>query len=366
VPSTYRRGGRAGRRNDDREGWTTVSAQRGLIPDETWLRDTPGTVPSPRGVLSAGVARYLTGSDVPTPFGEPPAVSDPLGDDDLHLALYLCYELAYRGLAGVDDRLESDPALLTFRLQLEEAFEGALRKFVRPVDVRPDSVASELRAIAAMGEGPSLSGFMEREATLEQFEEFMIHRSIYHLKEADPHSFGIPRLAGAAKAALIEIQNDEYGDGDPSQMHSTLFGRSMEAMGLNPTYGWYLPRIPGATLALTNLMSLFGLHRRLRGALVGHLALFELTSSIPNRRYANGLRRCGLGCEATRFFDVHVEADAVHGAIAANDLAEGFVGGDAERAREVLFGALALQLLETTVGKSWMEDWGRGRTTLRS
>ena len=54
---------------------------------------------------------------------------------------------------------------------------------------------------------------------------------------------------------------------------------------------------------------MFGLHRRLRGALVGHLAVFEMTSSIPNRRYANGLRRLGIP-EATRFFDEHVEADA--------------------------------------------------------
>ena len=41
-------------------------------------------------------------------------------------------------------------------------------------------------------------------------------------------------------------------------------------------------------------MSLFGLHRRLRGALVGHLAAFEMTSSIPNRRYGDGLRRLGV------------------------------------------------------------------------
>ena len=46
-------------------------------------------------------------------------------------------------------------------------------------------------------------------------------------------------------------------------------------------------------------MSLFGLHRRRRGAIVGHLALFEMTSSVPNRRYADGLRRLGFGDDAT-------------------------------------------------------------------
>ena len=55
----------------------------------------------------------------------------------------------------------------------------------------------------------------------------------------------------------------------------------MDAVGLDATYGAYLDQIPGVTLATVNLMSLFGLHRRLRGAIVGHLALFEMTSSVP-------------------------------------------------------------------------------------
>ena len=95
----------------------------------------------------------------------------------------------------------------------------------------------------------------------------------------------------------------------------------MEAVGLDSTYGAYLDQIPGVTLATVNLMSLFGLHRRLRGAIVGHLALFEMTSSVPNRRYASGLRRLGYGDDACLFFDVHVVADAVHESVAAVDLA---------------------------------------------
>ena len=51
-------------------------------------------------------------------------------------------------------------------------------------------------------------------------------RSIYTLREADPHSWAIPRLTGRAKTALVEIQNDEYGNGDGSQMHAELFRRT--------------------------------------------------------------------------------------------------------------------------------------------
>ena len=69
-------------------------------------------------------------------------------------------------------------------------------------------------------------------------------------------------------------------------MHAALFAARWTRSGLDSRYGAYVDHLPAVTLATVNLMSLFGLHRRLRGAIVGHLALFEMTSSIPNRRYA--------------------------------------------------------------------------------
>ena len=48
-------------------------------------------------------------------------------------------------------------------------------------------------------------------------------------------------------------------------MHSTLFANMMTALGLDPAAGPPLERLPGTTLAVTNLLSFFGLHRRFRG-----------------------------------------------------------------------------------------------------
>jgi hypothetical protein len=112
-------------------------------------------------------------------------------------------------------------------------------------------------------------------------------------------------------------------------------------------------------------MSLLGLHRRLLGAIVGHLALFEMTSSIPNRRYATGLRRLGLGEDATAFFDEHVEADAVHEAIAAVDLAGGLARQEPARASQVLWGARALAELDGRWAAAVLGSWEAGRSSLR-
>jgi hypothetical protein len=196
------------------------------------------------------------------------------------------------------------------------------------------------------------------------YREFLMHRSVYHLREADPHSFAIPRLRGAAKAAIVEIQYDEYGGGSAEWMHSALFARCMEGLGLDPSEGAFVDRAPGATLATLNLMSMFGLHRRLRGALVGHLAAFELTSCIPNRRYGDGLRRLGLGADVTRYFDEHVEADAAHGAIAANDLAGGLLDDEPKLDVDVLFGASSLLGLDGRLADTLIGSWRRGESSL--
>ena len=210
-----------------------------------------------------------------------------------------------------------------------------------------------------------MSTFIEREATAEQLLEFMIHRSAYQLKEADPHSWALPRLWGRPKAAMVEIQADEYGNGRPDDIHAELFARAMDAVGLDSTYGAYLDQIPSVTLATVNLMSLFGLHRRLRGAIVGHLALFEMTSSVPNRRYATGLRRLGYGEDACLFFDVHVVADAVHESVAAVDLAGGLAKQDPQLGADVLWGARALLEIDGRWARHMMAAWERDTSSLR-
>jgi hypothetical protein len=115
-----------------------------------------------------------------------------------------------------------------------------------------------------------------------------------------------------------------------------------------------------------NLMSLLGLHRRWRGAIIGHLALFEMTSSLPNRRYGNALRRLGLGERATDFFDEHVEADAVHEAVATVDLAGGLAASEPELTGDILWGARALDALEERWARHLLDAWEDGRTSLRT
>jgi len=329
-------------------------------------------LPRPRGPVSAALISALA----VTPHELDPAIAgdftaaDALSDEDLQLTLFVAYELAYRGWDGVDDEWEWHPGLIGLRTAAEARFETALKALVAaygdtvPAELSATSIARTLVAMTGPDGGPSLSKYLRGRATRAQFREFAAHRSVYHLREADPHTFAIPRLGGAAKAALIEIQIDEYGGGRVNRMHQEMFKATMTALELDTTYGAYVDVAPALTLASNNLMSLFGLHRRRRGALLGHLAAYEMTSTAPNRAYADGLRRLGGAADATRFYDEHVEADAVHEQVAAYDMCGAFCVAEPERAADVLFGARCALALDSLWAAAVLACWDRGESSL--
>nr|WP_082071530.1 iron-containing redox enzyme family protein [Microbacterium oxydans] len=327
---------------------------------------------SARGPLSGAVLRRVTGGEASDhrQLAETAvsASGDVVHDDDIQLALFLLYASAYGSLPELDASLEWDPALIETRRALEAAFERALRERVPMPEIpapEVDAVGRALFALAEADTGPSLSRYMAKKATAEQANEFFMQRSIYTLREADPHSWAIPRLHGRAKAALVEIQSDEYGGGRPDRVHATIFAAAMRGAGLDDTYGAYVDDVPAITLASHNMMSMFGINRRLVGAIVGHLAAFEMTSSIPNRFYGDGLRRLGFGADVTDYFDEHVEADAVHEQIAARDLAGGLAEEHPELLADIMFGASACLTVDGWAAEHMLDCWSRGESSLR-
>ena len=322
----------------------------------------PPPLPTPRGPLSEAVVRALAGP--PRPLAQPDfGVDDALVDDDFQLALYCCYELHYRSFRGVDPEWEWWPPLLQFRRALEQAFASALADAVGASEP-PADIRAALEAVIAVEGGPSLSAYLGSTGTLTEMREFCVHRSAYQLKEADPHTWAIPRLNGAAKAAMVQIQMDEYGGGIESSMHATLFADTMTALALDPAYGAYLDALPATTLATVNLVSMFGLHRRWRGALVGHLAVFELTSVTPMARYSAALERLGVGRHGRAFYDVHVAADAEHAVIALDRMVAGLVAAEPALSSDVVFGARSVMYLEARFAQCLLDAWASGRTSL--
>jgi Iron-containing redox enzyme len=290
--------------------------------------------------------------------------SDPYGLD-LQLALYMCYELHYRGFAGVDPMWEWNPALLHLRAQLERAFLAEVRRDVGPIE--PDETAvAEMDALTiepADGDGPSY--YLRSTGTWEQMREYFVHRSLYHLKEGDPHAFAIPRLTGQAKASFVAVEFDEFGAGRGAQLHQQLFADLMDAAGLDSSYLGYLEHVPAESLAVVNLMSMFGLHRRLRGAAVGHFASTEITSSPGSRRLVEALRRLQAPAECVTFYREHVEADAVHEQVVRMDVVGDLVAREPQLDHDVVFGIRANAVVEDRLADVVLTAWRADETSLR-
>lgn len=316
-------------------------------------------LPTARGPLSSALLRsWLEGIPLPRPALHG---IDPLVDDDLHLALWMCYQQHYGGFEGLSRSFEWDPPTIGFRGVLEDAFEQALR--TEHTQALPDDPVTALRVIAEWS-GPPLASTVARIGGRGHLAEFAVHRSAYQLKEADAHTFAIPRLQGPGRAAMIEIQADEYGGGVAGEAHAELFAAAMAELGLDPSFGAYVDRLPGTTLATDNLVSMLGLHRRLRGALVGHLALFELCSVEPMSCYLSAARRVGGLPALERFYEVHVEADAHHARLALDAMVAPMAEAHPGLTGDMVFGAAALARTESRFARHVLRAWDGGDSSL--
>lgn len=315
-------------------------------------------LPAPCGPVSAQLLENLRDGREPLPVGhgDGPVVAD----RDIQLSLWTIYELSYRGFDEVDPGREWDPDLIRLRREIEERLEQELRaateeQVAEALDHR-DDVGDLVLELVEEDDGPSLSAFLRREATAEQMRDFLRERSVQQLKESDPQAFLVPRLEGAAKVALAEIQYDEFGSGRPARLHQALYAQTLAAAGLDATYGAYLDDVSAVSLASANVMSLFALNRRLVAAGVGHFAAFEASSSVPSRRISAGLKRLGLA-EAAGYFDEHVEADSVHEQVAARDLCGAVVQDRPDLLGEVVFGVLSALHVDGLSARELLARW---------
>ena len=170
---------------------------------------------------------------------------DPLADDDLQLALFTyckqpCrYVRGRRSRGGVAAVAAGRPAVTRGALRAGAARGGhGARRRPRSRSRRP---CGRWSPPTRRPRSPGHSSVTRRPS---RYSEFLIHRSTYQLKEADPHSWAVPRLAGRPKEALVEVQADEYGGGAAGRCTPPCRA-FVRALGLDDRYGASSTRLPG-------------------------------------------------------------------------------------------------------------------------
>jgi hypothetical protein len=289
----------------------------------------------------------------------PPADVDPYGED-LQLALHLSYELSYRSSSGVDDALEWDLDLLRLRSRLERPFLDALRRDTSGSD-DVEAALAPLLLEPVSGTGPSwhLAGRGEHW----QLREYVAHRSVYHLKEADPQAFVVPRPgradqggAGVRAARRVRRRAGRADARHPVRLDDARAGpRRPLRRSRRPCTGRH------ARTGQPHVAA--GLRRSLRGAAVGQFVMIEVTSS-PGPA---GCRRPSTGCPTARgqrFYDEHIEADAVHEQVLRAGLRD-LLRREPQLAADVVLGIEAGLLLEDRFAEHVLAAWSTGASSLR-
>jgi len=332
------------------EGYDRVTANWPLLP---W----------PRGPLSALVVSALQrqpGSLVATP---PLTNVDAMSDDDFQLALYLCYEMNYRGLANAG--WSRDPGLLNFRTELEQIFVARLRDEIGHVSARfPSDVMGAMEEFVDACATSSLATYLGVSGTIDQFREFCVHRSAHQQRSIESETRTLFSHADEDEPAKVMFPFDEWGASDALRIRAEFLSAAMAALGLDPSFGSYVEILPGVTLATANLASMFALHPDWRAALVGQLAISEITSMESMERYSHALFRFGLDRVGRRFNQVDTVVDSRRPLLARSQIVAGVIGGGPQLGADLLFGAGAIVMLEQRFGDHLLDSWGENRSSL--
>ncbi len=283
---------------------------------------------------------------------------DPL-DHDLQLGLYVLNELHYGGWADVSDDFEWNADVTALRFELSNRFEQLLRHALPGVHSDPRDEAHRLLGV----DGLSVSRHLRDVGTLEQVRESMILRTPYQSKEADPHTFAMPRFDGPTKRVFTEIQSGEYGVGH-RRSHAELFADALEGLGLDSTRNAHIDSCSGASLATSNLVTLGAMQRRLRGMVLGQLSLFEMDSVIPNQAMVDCCDRLGLDAAVRPFFHIHVMADTEHQQMVEAAFLTEYPLIEPDQVDNMLLAMRAQSLIDHTIAADTVPTWQQHRSAL--
>ena len=169
-----------------------------------------------------------------------------------------------------------------------------------------------------------------------------------------PARLGHPRLVGQAKASFVAVEFDEYGAGHGPNVDQQLFADLLTAAGLDATYLAYLEVVPAESLAVVNVMSMFG-------CIASFVVLpsgISLRRRSPrrrgSRRLVEALQRLAAPSECVAFYREHVEADAVHEQVVRNDVVTDLVRREPHLDRDVVFGIRAHGAVEDRLADAIM------------
>src|SRR5699024_5260965 len=123
----------------------------------------------------------------------------------------------------------------------------------------------------------------------------------------------------------------------------------------------YLDQVPAEALVAANLPTVFALHRRWRGAAIGHFVGTEISTGPGAKRWVDALDRLNAPAECRLCYSEHVLADAVHEQVLRHDVVAQLVAREPALTTDIAFGIAALSTVEDDLGARLFASWDAAR-----
>jgi hypothetical protein len=156
---------------------------------------------------------------------------------------------------------------------------------------------------------PLYEEYLGSRATLENLREFMIQETTIDTRFDDFLALVQVGTSGGVKLEIATNFWDEMGNGDESRMHTAMFDRAMECLGVNPDARGALTT---EALVCGNISLLLTLRRMHFYKALGY---FVVTEYLAPRRFEKVImawQRNGLNREGADYHLAHVSIDGDH------------------------------------------------------
>jgi hypothetical protein len=243
-----------------------------------------------------------------------PDAPAPADRRDRFLTLHAVYRLSTdcAALPPAGARLQHHPRVAALKGRLEEEWLAELDADL-PGRRRelPDDPVEALRRLAAVDRLPTVYRWVAHVATWPELVRFLALEGGPDGGFDDLVALCQVGLPGTAKMELARNYWDEMGNGAWERVHSVLYRRFAEAVGIVAVAP---DEQPAAALERQALGGLLGTNRWLQPEMLGALGLTELQAGPRCQLVVQGFRRCGAPADAYPFYLEHARTDPRHGA----------------------------------------------------
>ncbi|WP_158083252.1 iron-containing redox enzyme family protein [Streptomyces antioxidans] len=158
---------------------------------------------------------------------------------------------------------------------------------------------------------PFYRDFLEKRASAEDLRFYLAQETSLDPRFDDILSFLTVGTNGAEKMELVQNLWDEMGNGNPAEVHTTVFAKTLADAGVSKEF--IDSNIMLESLVCGNVSAALALSRRHCYKAFGYFGVTEYLTPRRFRSYIVGCRRLGMPGSAYVYHEQHIQIDARHG-----------------------------------------------------